>query len=328
MDEWVDNLHRQANILHDQIAALRDVAHGNPSEELQGLIESYQGKLEELYESELPVARILDQSDILAHAEGPAARSHAANSGTVAWLCQQVDKQLKGVALTAASTLESIKSDIRSDLKILVTGMAPGSLYAGFSLDSAKRMANPAFEGWFSVDAALQSLKQAVRILPSIPSFIGQEGINPDINEAIDNAALRDAALLAAYYLAPTGRRGIHSLDLSAPGQQSKPGLLTARERIVLRETAVLRPSMGKTQKGEFTGHLLEVDLHYNRFQLRNVHGIGTLRCSMDITAETARRHLGQSVVVRGDYEALPSGRPALIRVSEIQPGPQQYQLE
>jgi hypothetical protein len=342
MDAWVDNVHKRAAVLHDQIAlalqAQRDGA------DMAGFIAQQRKLLDELYEDSMPLAGLMDKSDILFHAEGPGARHHAAFSNAVAWLCEEVERRLRQLAMASTGLVGAQADAAEHDLRVLLNGMAPGSLWAGFSVDSAQRMALQAgvaepkhrrFENSQlpemseALETALESVRAAVRILPLVPKFIGDERVDEEINDAITDPLVRDATLIAAYHLAPTGRRGIHTLEISAPRSGEAQSSLTNRERTVLRETTVNQPMLRATRTGTFVGQLREVDLDARRFQLRGVPNVGTLRCVLDaMNVDIARKHIGQGAKVTGSYEADKEGRPRLMRVDTIEPFQIQKELE
>lgn len=320
MASWVDNVHNRAAVLHDQISIAMQVQHSE-GVDMSPFIAMYRSKLNELYSESMPLAGLMDRSDLLFHAEGPAARHHAAFSHAVAWLCDEVERRVRQLAMASLGLFGKAADDAEHDLRILLNGMAPGSLWAGFSVDSAQRMANSRPLDLEDDSPALTTVRLAVRSLPLVPQFIGEERISEEINEAIADPQVRDATLMAAYHLAPTGRRGIHTLEISAPRSSDPQTSLTNRERVVLRETAVMRPMLKTTKYGTFLGQLREVDLDARRFQLRGIPEIGTLRCVLDeLSVEIARKHIGMGAKVTGTYEQDSDGRPRLMRVERIEP--------
>lgn len=72
-------------------------------------------------------------------------------------------------------------------------------------------------------------------------------------------------------------------------------------------------------------GELREVDLDAKRFHLRNVPGIGGIRC---VLSPAQCRHctqlIGHGVRVSGEYEADADGKPRLMRVQTVEP----YQIQ
>lgn len=330
MGDAVDHLHQRAAILQEQIAQALTLARRG-STEARGLVATYQSLLASLYGDGLPLASLKDNSDIILHAEGPAARHHAAESGLVAWLCEEAERRLR--QLTSAALRWSGSSGVaaQKDLEVLMNGLAPGSLYIGFSLGSAAqahaRQTTRSLD-FASDDEVLARARSAIGNLVLVPRFVGEATVNAEIADAIEDPGLRDATLMAAYHLSPTGKRGVHTIEVSVPWLQERSGSFTNRERVVLRETAVRRPVLRRARKGTFVGELREVDLDAQRFQLRNVPTVGTLRCALEgLTVDIARKHIGKGVKVTGKYEANPEGKPGLMLVEKILPFQRQESL-
>lgn len=328
MATWVSNVHSRAGVLQEQIAlALR--AQRDQGVDMSQFIASYQALLAELYSESMPLAGLMDTSDLLFHAEGPGAQHHAAFSHAVAWLCEEVERRVKQLATASLKLVGHAADSAEHDLRVLLNGMAPGSLWAGFSVDSAQRMASNRELPLVDVAPALETVRAAVRTLPIVPRFIGDERVSDELMEAIPDPQVRDSTLMAAFHLSPTGRRGIHTLEISAPRSNEPQASLTNRERTVLRETAVKQPMMRRSVAGSFVGQLREVDLDTRRFQLRGVPNVGTLRCVLEgLNLDVARRHLGQGARVTGSYETDAEGRPRMMRVESIEPFQIQLEIE
>ena len=297
-----------------------------------GLVATYQSLLASLYGVELPLASLTDTADVIFHAEGPSVRHHAATSGAVAWLCEEAERRLRQPTSAALRWTGSAGDAAARDLRVLMNGVAPGSLYIGFSVDSAARVAEQDVGAspllWTDDNDVLGKARAAISQLVLVPRFVDAETVNAGITDAISDPGLRDATLMAAYHLSPTGKRGIHTIEISAPRGAEPAAAFTNRERVVLRETAVRRPMLKKAQRGSFVGELREVDLDAHRFQLRNVPTVGTLRCALQgMTVELARQHIGMGVRVTGDYEVDVEGRPGLMIVDEIGPFQRQTSL-
>lgn len=321
MATWVEQVHQQALILLDQIALIRS-AQGGAAPERDALIQLHQARLSSLYGTQLPLATVMDRSDLVFHAEGPSAKEFASVSGSVAWLCAEAERRLRQLGLAALGLTGEAAEAAEADIRILLNGLAPGSLYLGFSVASARMESTPTGEdllGTLDSDSLI-TVRTAIKELPAVPRFVGDQTIHADVVEAFEDPGVRDALLMAAFHLAPTGKRGIHTIEISSPGSRSPSSALTNRERVVLRETAVRRPMMRKTKEGSFVGEFREVDLDARRFQLRNVAGeISTLRCAMShLSADLARNYIGRGVKVEGLYEEDRHGRPRLLEVQNI----------
>jgi hypothetical protein len=70
--------------------------------------------------------------------------------------------------------------------------------------------------------------------LPGLVRFIDDEGMRPGIETFAPDPAMRDVGLAALLRFAPSGRRGIHTLEI---GSRSE-GLVSLgpRERVVLKD--------------------------------------------------------------------------------------------
>lgn len=306
MASWVENTHAKAVIIHDQIAAARRIQEETGAD-TSDLIDGYMGLLEELYEDGFPLSRILDTSDIVLHAEGPTTVDHRPSLNAINWICGETEKQLRRLAKNIFDLSERDATKLARALDLRLSGFAPGSIYAGFSIQKPK---GDLFEG--DNEPVFVALKEAVNIIPMIPEYIGDDSLSIGISEILPDPATRDAELSMAMSLSPTGRRGIHTLEISTPGRNMAS--FSQRERVVLRD-ALKRPEMINTKRGTFTGEVREMDLDAGRFHLRNIPTIGTLRCVSD---QIKSNWLGAQIRVTGDYASDRSGKPRLMNVDTI----------
>lgn len=310
MGTWVEQVHKRASFINDQILAARQTQITS-GVELYGIIEQLQKKLQDLYEEEMPLAKIYDKSDLVFHAEGPSAATDTPGLHAFNWLCRTAEKHIR---LLARSIFEVSDIDARllaRKLDLRFSGFAPGSIYAGFSLSEI-----PSAMASNEPELVYTTLRDAIRQLPAIPEFIEDESLNLEITELMPDPALRDASLEAVLGLSPTGRAGIHTVDISSPSARN--AALTTRERVVLRE--VLQKPISTSKKfGRFVGEVREIDLDSGRFHLRNIEGIGTVRCVMpDVSREVGQKLLGSAVIVEGEYETDKNGKPRLMFAQKV----------
>lgn len=316
---WQHRAHRRAAIVFEQMEAARRLAEeaktqgwaGAP-DDVDDLLERspYMGLLDRLYGEDFQLAILLDRSDLLLHAEGPAAHDALPALRAATWLCDVADRQLRHLVLATMDLAEPARRAVSGAIDLRLTGMAPGSLYAGFKLMPPDDDLLPGDEQ----DAFHQALR-ALRALPILPRYIDDDAISPALAEAMPDPAVRDASMLAAYHLAPTGRRGIHTLGISVPG--GAPSELGQRERVVLQD-ALRRPPLKGGIAGKFVGEVREFDLDKTRFHLRGVPDVGALRCVMAADRVQAKRLLGEQVEVTGSYATDDKGRPRLMLVEEV----------
>lgn len=314
MISWVEQIHAKASIVHDQIMAAKEMQRLS-GVDTSSISASYLALLEKLYTEDFPLARLLDNSDIMLHAEGPAAIDASPTLHAVNWLCNTAEKQLKSLARATFDLSNNSTLRLENQLDFRLTGFAPGSIYVGFRLQPFS--STPLIDGEF--DPIFTVMKDTITRLSEIPNFIDNESINASINEALPDAAIRDAMLSAALHLAPTGRLGIHTVELSSP-QTKKPSTeLSQRERVVIHE-ALKRPTLISPIQGSFIGEIREIDLDYRRFHLRNIKEYGTLRCIIPpeyyYHESDFKTALGELAKVTGRYETDKNGRPRLLIVS------------
>jgi hypothetical protein len=74
--DWSSVLRHRAQLVHHQLAAIQRLVteSGGSDEALSQACEPYYQLLDEIYETEMPVARALDRSDLLLHLASRSAR--------------------------------------------------------------------------------------------------------------------------------------------------------------------------------------------------------------------------------------------------------------
>jgi hypothetical protein len=312
-------LQHKTNIWIDQIVSISMLfeRNGNPNPNLS----AYREKIHQIYSEELELARLLDTSDFIVHANGAAIQHHKAALGVVAHLFANVEKQVKRMA---QSVMQTGLSDTKQAMKMLdvrLTGIAPGSLYAGFVIEPPTPSQ---LLGTDEQNAFMATIKEATLSITNVPSCVKEgHNISEDLAQYVEDPAIRDSAIVAAYNLSPTGRGGISSIDLINPSNRgTKLATLNASHRQLLREVSEQNPLIKSRSKyGTFTGTLTKVDLAKNRVDLRNIgcEGFDFIRCIMPaLTLEKGRESLGAIVSVSGMYEASPLGRPSLMQIEDL----------
>lgn len=261
---------------------------------------------------DLPLARLMDQSDILLHAEGPGAAHGMPWMRSLTWLLGTLDTNVRRLCATTLDLLNAPGEQLSKRLDLRVPGVMPGSLWIGVSLQAGTNDLLPP-------DADLLArLTEHIASLPALTRFIEDEGLAAGIDEQQPDPAVRDAQLYALMKLAPTGKVGIHTVELSS--KSNGAATLSQRERVVLRE-AIARPSQGRSEYGSFVGDVRAADLDKARIHLRNVPDIGTIRCVLPyLNSDHAVGLLGKTARVSGRYLTDPQGRPRLLFVEDIVP--------
>lgn len=321
MTSWMSRVHQRGSMIADQLASIR-LAEQTQEVDLSGLAEFYTNQLHQLYEDELPLAKILDTSDLVLHAKGPATLDDNPGLKAFNWLCSAAEKNIRLLGRSVFDLGEKDAKIFSRKLDLRFNGFAPGSIYAGFSLSEQKQILD-SDEKEYIYDRLLPILTS----LPELPRFIKNDGVSSEIDELCPDPAYRDAALEAVLGLAPTGRNGIDEVNLSSKGV--KASTLHKEDRSILRK-ALSEPKKQIKNQGRFSGNIREIDLDAGRFHLRNVQGIGTIRCIVNkINIRQARAMLGKDVLVEGYYETDREGRPRLMYTDSIHllPEPEQTQI-
>lgn len=278
------------------------------------LVDSTLGKIVEIAEQHFPLAKVLDGSDLVLHAEGPGASQSMPWLSALNWLTSTAETNIRKLAIAYFDMHGANGRQLAKNIDPRLTGIAPGSLWIGIKLVDpvANAVGLDLGEG--------PTLNDELHQLPGLIQFIDDEGMSPGIEEVSPDPAMRDIALAALLRFAPTGRKGIHTLEIATHTE----GLakLGQRERVVLREV-IDRPSMRQSAHGSFVGEIREADLDKTRLHLRGVEGIGTLRCVVaELDAEQARHLLGRRVRAVGSYQVNRAGQPRLLFVERFEEAP------
>jgi len=280
--------------------------------DIDRVVASYRQLLDKLYLEELPYARLIDESDLVIRAEGRATETYEPRVSALSHLLDRLRDESQRLAKVIAGMAEETRV---SNIDLLLSGLARGSLVVGLKL--APPTPDPRQQTFLPEDEPVfEAVKQAIRSLSAIPHYLTVDGVREGLEEVIKNPAVRDATLLTAQRLAPSGRGGIESLTISSPGFEA--GILTSGEKHLLRR-ALARPQFRHPHRGTFVGVVRELDLDAKRFEIRKVKQIGTIRCVLgELETEKARRWLDRVVKVNGTYEADEHGRPRLLRAENV----------
>lgn len=308
----------KVRLIHNEIASVTALCktHGLPVPS-HSMLESL---IERLYEDEFELAKLLDDSDIVLHAEGTSTQSKNPRLDIVTWLLDKANQEFNSlIKNTFALEGESYRDNVNFEL----TGLAPGSIYAGFKLIDASQ---PNFDG-FGFDQVLSEIRSNISAVVNVPEYINETGVSDGIIEAIPDAGVRDIAMMTALNLSPSGRNGVHTIDISAPNMQGArvSSELSTKTRVILRESAAKKPVMSKTMKsGSLIGDLREIDLDKNRITIRNigdekisVRGVFSSRDEIKMRQAIATQN---KIKFTGSYEEDKNGKPRLITIESFEP--------
>lgn len=289
----------------------------SPSE----LVDGVEDALMDIIRTSFPLENLLKSSDLIFHAEGPAVRDSSPKLSAFNWLSGTAERALRSLSGSLFDLSERDEKRLKKALDLRLTGMAPGSLYLGFAIAQYPADILPVDD-----EPVFAQVREAIRRLPVLTDAIGDEAMLPVAVELVPDAAVRDASLNALLKMSPTGRNGIHTLDMTSPGESR--GRLSQRERVVLRD-AIRRPDLANRKRGTFTGLVRGLDLDSHRLTLRDVSGVGSLRCVLpELDKSKAQQAIGEQVRISGEYETDRSGKPRLILADSIEPIPRPVQSE
>ena len=271
-------------------------------------------QIDKIARESYPLHQVMSQSDLTLHAEGPGAEHDLPWLSAFNWLTAAANRNMRALIKSALDLLGAEGGRIARDADLRLSGIAPGSLWIGLKLMLPEADFLPEDGGQLR-----QRLIETATRLPMLARFIDDENLRPGIREAEPDPALRDAALLSLLAFSPTGKRGIHTLEISS--QEHGSASLSQRERVVLQET-FRRPDIRQLRESAFDGEVREADLDKMRFHLRTADGM--VRCVMSaLHTEQARRMLGRKFRVTGRYETNREGKARLLFVEKIDPLPE-----
>ena len=328
-DNWNDVLDYKARILYAQIARLQsEVAeHGGDDRLLDEMAAPYIELLKSMYAEDYPLAKAIQESDLLVQLEGPAISRDNPRISIITGELNKVRTQVGKVAKSIAQLSAKFRG-VPDEMDLGLSAFAKGSLILGFTVPSAGDLAEGR-DGQESLfgdqDPYFQAARDAIRTIGIVTKYITEGGSPDDLSDMIPDPKVRDTALSAVKELAPSGRSGIDSVRLSGKSivdlDLKQPLTLKTRETVRKR---VEHPIASPTAEPPVTiiGHVREMDLDYKRFELRHIENmeVNDVRCSyIDQTDEEAKQWLDSRVRVVGIAERDRSGKARLLEVTSIE---------
>ncbi len=322
MSGWVESVELKARIIHSQLAAARILAMANDGSNVEKYLEPYYELLSSLYENEFQFARLADSADLVARYKGPAVDIYDPTVSVAISIFTSIRNQVRNVAKSIVGLSADQRVFWPEALDPRLSGVAHGSFIVGIALPSIGESLVQRGQGEFPEmsEQVYTSVKNAIQSIASISKYIDEDGINEKINEKIDDPAIRDTVLVAAQRLSPTLRSGIESVSFYGDDEDEySANPLTPKSRSILRRELV-RPVKIK-KYDSFTGVIREIDLDAKRFEIRNVHGVGSIRCVYSPDMQDKMRHaLDTTVSVSGNYETIESQDiPRLLLVDKFE---------
>ena len=319
MREWVKTVEIKARIIHEQLAAARDIAERNGAD-VDEITQPYWNFLESLYRDEFTFAKLVDASDLVTRFTGPAVSGIDPTVTTITSLFNTLRSQIRGVAKSIVGLSDSENVRWPSELDPHLSGLSQGSLVIGISIHPSDQRRD---RGQLTVPGVsheiVESVRSAVRSIATVARHVHEDHIDSTaIRSDFPDPAVRDTVMVAASKLAPSGRRGIEGVAFYGPEETGIEALpLTARSRKILNQSLV-RPIRISGQ-GSFEGIVRAIDLDARRFEIREVTDIGAIRCIYEPSQqESVKNILDRRVRVSGSYETTRNRKPRLIAVSSI----------
>lgn len=314
--DWSSVLKRQTELLHQQIAAMQRLVleAGGTKEKLMEACAPYHRLLDEIYEKEMPVARALDRSDLLLHLDGDGLQTSSPRLSLVTGIMSDVHKQVGAMIKTLVSSIDE-EVELPREIELGLSSFARGSLYLGFSLPEP----NPGYVV-LGRDPLFAASCQALTTLGAVTRHINEPNAYALIRQEFADPKLRDAVLSAVGQIAPSGRRGVSSLEIGGRALQ-KGAWRQLTPETHQQVCAWLEHPVPGNEFVELRGRVRTIDLDLRRFDLRRA-GEGSLpdlRCiypaSFDIAA---RRWFDAVIVVRGRVETF-QGAARLLQVQSVE---------
>lgn len=312
MSGWKEQLDRQARLLVREIASLE--GHLGPDRS-DTAIEGLYATLERMFTTDLPLANLRDNSDLIFRLNGDAFEDRPRLQ-----LITSIFDNVTSRVTDLTKVILGKWADGRvspSSLDLTLSGMAKGSLLFGLTAEEDKSGKRPLLRGHDTLFISTRDALDAIDLVAHLVEDDEDQIVLEEVSERIENPRIRDAALLAVQRLAPSGRRGIQSLSLSSQGE--KPARLTSDHRKAIRESLTKPVIHGEEIR--LLGYVREIDLDAHRFELRGIDDeeIRDVRCAYrNLPNIRARDLLGSYVRVEGLVERTADGVPRLLSVSNV----------
>ena len=313
--DWQAVLKHRAEMLHQQIAAMQQLVRdsGGSDETLGQACAPYYRLLDEIYDKDMPIARALDRSDLLLHLDGEGLQTGRPRLSLVTGIMGDVRKQVGSMIKTLVSSIDEAV-ELPREIDLGLSSFAQGSLYLGFSLPEPDA-GYVVLEG----DPLFAASQQALTTLGAITEHINEPNAYERIQREFADPKLRDAALSAVGQLAPSGRRGVSTMEIGGRAlKRSAWRLLTPETRLLVR--AWLEQPVVSRETLELRGRVRAVDLDLRRFDLRRVdENQPDLRCIYPASLDARAKHwLDVIVTVRGQVETY-QGVARLLQVQSVE---------
>jgi hypothetical protein len=326
---WNDVLDYKAKILYAQIVSLQQGLReqGGSEEMIDAVCAPYLETLKTLYLEDYPLAKAIEQSDLLVRLEGPAISRDNPRISIIAGELAKVRAQVGKVAKSIAELSSNFRG-VPDEMDLGLSAFAKGSLILGFTVPTATEVAEgrDGQESLFGEqDPFFKAAREAIRTIGIVTKHVTEDGSPDDLSSLVPDPKVRDTALSAVKELSPSGRTGISSVRLSGKSitdlEVKQP--LTVKTRETIRKR-IERPLIGPSVEPPVTiiGYVREMDLDNKRFELRHLEGleVSDVRCVyVNETDEEAKQWLNTRARVTGVVERDPAGKVRLLETTSIE---------
>jgi len=323
-ETWRELTTKRAELIHQQLGALQQLVSGNGGDEdlLQSACAPYYQMLEKLYLEEMPLAKALDESDLLLHLEGDAVEEARPKLSLINGLFGDMRKQVGGLIKLLAGALRDDLA-MPKEIDLGLSSFARGSLYLGFCLPEPGKG-----QTFLPGDPFLQAAEDSLRTLGLAAGIVEEADPMAGLESEMPDPAVRDAALSALARLAPSGRKGIHSVALTGrclPGRRWHT--LTPEHRHLIR--GLMERPVLSDEPFTYRGTVREIDLDARRLDLRGLELItdgkaepvakpAALRVAYpEELARQAKSWLDRPITVTGRVESY-RGVPRLLHGDDV----------
>lgn len=330
---WQRLVDEKARELHEQIAAayLWVKEQGGSDEDLFKNITGQQYDwLRNLYEHELPLAKLLDEADLTLELDGPALQMAHPRVSVVTRTFSRVQDRVLSVARTISGFPQSggkRRFRLPHEMELGFISVARGSgLRFGFTIpeppavtESLLGANDPTYQ---AVTKAVFAIRDLSISMADIEDTEDEAGVAEQARETLEDPRLRDAALVAVKDLSPARQAGIATVKVTGRGvdrHEIKP--MTFETRRVL--TNLVSSPVKSRETVTFRGTVREIDLDSKRFDLRGITEgqQNDLRCvyGKEAAEDDAKRWLGQTIKVEGRIERDHNGKPRLLQIKKME---------
>ena len=262
---WSSVARQRVRILQDQLLDTARWAHeaGADPDVTEMLIRPYRELLDQLYERDVPLAKLADESDLLLHVHGPAAAGPTPRVSVLTRLLGQTRDEVTRLAkqLGGFTTVR-----VPPALDMAFVGIAAGSLYIGFS----------------AADAGEEAELTRAAVDTTTSALVADDHPLDEIAAKFEDPAARDIAVTAVRHLSPSGQLGIMEVTILGRRIPKSVSLTTTTRRHARRLMA--QPPTRAPSRASFVGTVREVDLDAARFEIRNVEGHPEdIRCAHEL---------------------------------------------